>query len=295
MTSNRRIHSAKSQSAMEYLVTFGWAIAIITVVLAGLFSLGVFNNNSSFTQRAHAGACVMTRQSTGLTSTVALTGECTNLQPQFVAQFNGATSLINISGNPIWLNLQSPFTISVWIKINQVGVQQNIFTETSSTAWTTNGFEFYVNPNTLRVNVFGQSSIGSTTVLAPGTWYQVAITFSPPSNFIFYVDGVPAGSGTQTTAYASSYPIYIGNQYPGSTTPFGGDMTNLQFYNGTLSAAEVLGLYTQGIGVEPVRPTNVTGWWQLNGDVNDYSGLSNKGIPSNVAFTTSWTGGYNIP
>lgn len=35
----------KAQSAMEYLMTYGWAILIIAIVLAALFSLGVFNSN----------------------------------------------------------------------------------------------------------------------------------------------------------------------------------------------------------------------------------------------------------
>ncbi len=33
----------KGQSAMEYLMTYGWAILIIAIVLAALFSLGVFS------------------------------------------------------------------------------------------------------------------------------------------------------------------------------------------------------------------------------------------------------------
>jgi hypothetical protein len=36
----------KAQSAMEYLMTYGWAILIIAVVLGALFSLGVFNGSS---------------------------------------------------------------------------------------------------------------------------------------------------------------------------------------------------------------------------------------------------------
>ncbi|MEM0146940.1 MAG: hypothetical protein QW091_01495 [Candidatus Micrarchaeaceae archaeon] len=36
----------KAQSAMEYLMTYGWAILIIAVVLGALFSLGVFNAGS---------------------------------------------------------------------------------------------------------------------------------------------------------------------------------------------------------------------------------------------------------
>ena len=40
---NRRM---RAQSAMEYLMTYGWAILIIAVVLGALFSLGVFSTGS---------------------------------------------------------------------------------------------------------------------------------------------------------------------------------------------------------------------------------------------------------
>ncbi|MCL5430439.1 MAG: hypothetical protein M1504_03095 [Candidatus Marsarchaeota archaeon] len=36
----------RSQSAMEYLMTYGWAILIIAVVLGVLFQLGVFNGSN---------------------------------------------------------------------------------------------------------------------------------------------------------------------------------------------------------------------------------------------------------
>ncbi len=39
-------YSAKAQSAMEYLMTYGWAILIIAVVLGALFQLGVFTTKS---------------------------------------------------------------------------------------------------------------------------------------------------------------------------------------------------------------------------------------------------------
>ncbi len=39
-------NSHKAQSAMEYLMTYGWAILIIAVVLAALFALGVFNGSN---------------------------------------------------------------------------------------------------------------------------------------------------------------------------------------------------------------------------------------------------------
>ncbi len=36
----------KAQSAMEYLMTYGWAILIIAIVLAALYVLGVFNGSA---------------------------------------------------------------------------------------------------------------------------------------------------------------------------------------------------------------------------------------------------------
>ena len=45
-----------AQSAMEYLMTYGWAILIIAVVLAALFGLGVFNL-SSISPRAPPNSC----------------------------------------------------------------------------------------------------------------------------------------------------------------------------------------------------------------------------------------------
>jgi hypothetical protein len=36
----------KAQSAMEYLMTYGWAVLLIAVVLTVLFSIGLFNGNN---------------------------------------------------------------------------------------------------------------------------------------------------------------------------------------------------------------------------------------------------------
>ena len=46
----------KAQSAMEYLMTYGWAILIIAVVLAALYSLGLFNS-AAWGPRASSGSC----------------------------------------------------------------------------------------------------------------------------------------------------------------------------------------------------------------------------------------------
>ena len=37
--------SIRSQSAMEYLMTYGWSILIITVILGALYSVGAFGSS----------------------------------------------------------------------------------------------------------------------------------------------------------------------------------------------------------------------------------------------------------
>ncbi|MDE1873711.1 MAG: hypothetical protein KGI04_01155 [Candidatus Micrarchaeota archaeon] len=54
MNNNRRF--VKAQSAMEYLMTYGWAILIIAVVLGALFSLGVFSSGALLGTSCIAGA-----------------------------------------------------------------------------------------------------------------------------------------------------------------------------------------------------------------------------------------------
>jgi hypothetical protein len=44
----------KAQSAMEYLMTYGWAILIVIIVAAALFALGVFNP-ATYTQQTATG------------------------------------------------------------------------------------------------------------------------------------------------------------------------------------------------------------------------------------------------
>ncbi len=48
-----RTAKKRAQSAMEYLMTYGWAILIIAVTLSVLFSLGLFNSSN-----INASACI---------------------------------------------------------------------------------------------------------------------------------------------------------------------------------------------------------------------------------------------
>ncbi|MEM3181368.1 MAG: hypothetical protein QXY86_03245, partial [Candidatus Micrarchaeaceae archaeon] len=111
MPSARGVPAVKSQSAMEYLMTYGWAILIIAVVLGALFELGVFSSNT-FAPKASPGACQVFRPNGPYTTSfINLEGVCNGELPEYVAYFNGNgfTKQSNL------LNGIPDFTIIAWI------------------------------------------------------------------------------------------------------------------------------------------------------------------------------------
>ena len=97
-------------------MTYGWAILVIAVVLAALYSLGIFNPNS-FAPKASAGSCEVVRPFGPTTSTdVHLEGTCTNMLPKYVAYFTGTGFTSDIK-TPLYFPLSNTINFSVvaWI------------------------------------------------------------------------------------------------------------------------------------------------------------------------------------
>ena len=73
----------RAQSAMEYLMTYGWAILIIAVVLGALFELGVFSG-TFFMPHVPPGSCHVFRPYGPRTvGSINLEGECQGALPQY--------------------------------------------------------------------------------------------------------------------------------------------------------------------------------------------------------------------
>ena len=90
------------QSAMEYLMTYGWAILILTVVIGALYSMGIFGSTTS-APRAQPGSCRVFRPNgPGTTAYINLEGVCTGQLPQFVATFSGSNKKVTVPANPNW-------------------------------------------------------------------------------------------------------------------------------------------------------------------------------------------------
>ena len=80
------LRSKHSQSALEYMMTYGWAILIIVIVAAGLYSLGIFSPTNS------AGTTV-----TGFSSLGSVQAACSGNQGLLITLGNSAGAQINIT------------------------------------------------------------------------------------------------------------------------------------------------------------------------------------------------------
>ena len=287
------MRSLRLQSATEYLMTYGWAILIIAVVLGALFQLGVFNA-STFAPRAPPGACQVFRPNgPGSTTNVNLEGICNGELPQYVGYFsNSIGSGISVAN----LNYYSgvTYTLVVWIKVPQAF---------SNSGWS--DLTWY-NGGGFRFNLLFNSCFGPVTFYRNSSNIQagtgVCLPNSDANVWLFWAGTY---NGTNINSYVNGALV--------ANTPIKGTMTdqaqfqllpdsvpvtyfaNLQAYNTSLTTTEIYALYREGIGGAPIKPQNLVGWWPLNGNANDYSGNNNNGAPTNVVFTNQWLSGYTPP
>jgi len=307
--------SSKAQSAMEYLMTYGWAILIISVVLAALFQLGVFNP-MTFAPKAPPGSCQVFRPNgPGTTSFINLEGVCSGELPQYVGSFQG--TYVQLPNAMPQIAYNYPFTISAWIDrgIIPANFIDNIFGNAIDNGVTNGkGLQFFTddyntNDGALGVVVGANGmiqQIDAAGVTVPlYSFHYVALVYNGAGNFIFYFDGVQYSGGSTTLQFSPTnndgganvlYAAIGARSGSDAWGAFYGMIANVQVYNTSLSANEIQALYLEGIGGAPIRLQNLVGWWPLNGNANDYSGNDNNGqISGNVNFVSNWYSGYTPP
>ncbi len=294
----------KAQSAMEYIMTYGWAILIMGVVLAALFQLGVFSS-INFVSKVQAGACQVYRPYGPWTvSLIALTGECNGGIPQYVAE----SGLGYIKTNTI--PLLNQFTVLAWISNGQSPsgtsgdalLQGDTYLPRSAASYSvemdTNGGLKYTS-NGLQAQPIGSAQLNN---LQYGQWYMIAQTVDPTGNVVTYA--YLSGSTTpQTISYNYANALYqpSGKWCIGSwacslaTYPFNGFIANVQLYNASLSANEIQLIYEEGLAGPPLVLQNLVGWWPLNGNAQDYSGNKYNALTANVGYFTTWINNYTAP
>jgi len=294
------------QSAMEYLMTYGWAILIIAVVLGALFQLGVFNP-MTFAPKAPPGACQVFRPNgPGTTSFINLEGVCSGEMPQYVAAMDGGYINGTITSGFV-ANTPISITETAWVYdpsgadlapvaagSYSYGCQTYLY-EAGLNLLSTNNIE-----NTPRYHgccYDYQASPFNNVNVGDGRWHFIALSYSyPQQQIIFVID-----NNVQTDSWSSSTPtlgglaFWLGRDMCDKWYT-AGYMANVQLYNTSLSANEIQALYLEGIGGAPIDLQHLVGWWPLNGNANDYSGNGNNGqIIGNVNFVSNWYSGYTPP
>ena len=302
---------------MEYLMTYGWAILIIAIILVALFSLGVFNS-ANFAPKAPPGSCQVFRPNgPGTTFDLNLEGECNGELPQYVATgFAGPRSggchnqtylcvsnesCVRIGASESITNIPE-FTYSVWFYASPFALNyssgalllsmNNDSSDITRLIFGQSGLSSMSSgPLNFGATVNGVSKSFNSQPLYPDTWYEATTTFNG-TLFTGYINGAQVQNETFASgnAFVGS-AIYIGcygAQIPSTVQFFNGSIANVQFYNTSLSQSEVKALYDGGIGGAPVDILHIVGWWPLNGNAQDYSGNQNNGGPAPQY--NPWTG-----
>ena len=333
MSIDKKTVSFRSQSAMEYLMTYGWAILIIAVVLGALFSLGIFNS-ATFAPKVQPGGCQVYRPyGPGTSSHISIQGICNNELPEYVMKSTGVggfvfipdsnteSSLANIQGQAMtitaWVYIMGNPFHDIVDKEGQYGMKLNYMSSSGCVVGSENSI---ISANSLGLCLEWDTSANWTGIsyFIPGggfkQWIFLAVSVDG-NNKYWYANGKEIGSGTNDNpntpisyfdenltfgAISQNGPVnaITGNQiYTGfsSNEFFNGTISNIQIYNSSLSPAEISYLYQEGIGGVPVDLNNLVGWWPLNGNTKDYSGNGEDGIPNNMIFTNGWVYSYTPP
>jgi hypothetical protein len=84
-------------------------------------------------------------------------------------------------------------------------------------------------------------NFGTSTATPLNVVKNIVITFSAPSSYICYIDGIQQGTLTTTQTYTTASPT-IGINF-NQSEPYTGKMYKFAYYNRVLTAAEVLQNY----------------------------------------------------
>jgi hypothetical protein len=284
----------KGQNAIEYLLTHMWAFVIIVVVLAALFSLGLFSNNLA--PKAQPGSCYVNRPyGPGTDSYMTITGTCGGQLPEFVAQLSGGSGGI-ITASPVTTATNS-ITMSAWVYWRGTSGNAQIILYNGNSG--SNGYGFFISNGASGVGtdlaiLLGGSSydaISSPPTLPQNVWTFITLTRSS-TTWTVYINGAASGGTGTGNPSTPTTQTAIGTSGSGTCN---GLISNVQFYNTALSANDLTALYIEGIGGAPVSLQNLVAWWPLNGNGNDYSGNNQTGTATNVIYTAQWTTGYTPP
>jgi len=145
--------------------------------------------------------------------------------------------------------------------------------------------------------LYSSATIGSTT-----TQFQYIAATTSGSNYVFYINGVNAGSGTYSGTWDApdfDTPVTIGaqNTSTGGAVFFGGDIAKIRLYNKTLSASDVAQNYYGGPIVTSslysmLDAGNLVSYPKTGTTAYTLTGSVNGTLTNGPSFTPTFGGGW---
>ncbi len=174
-------------------------------------------------------------------------------------QVNGAMEFDNNSRTYIEIPHQSDFdfgtndfTLMAWVKENgdHTGMGNRIFGKGDTSGWKGYGMEIGLT-NKIRFHIAGtnpnyNTTLSDSTVYRGGDKWMFVVGLRESGVLKIYVDGVLAGTGTPPGAIdvSGTYPITIG-RVNNNWDNFDGAIDEVAIWNRSLSAKEILDIYTR--------------------------------------------------
>jgi len=207
----------------------------------------------------------------GMSATNLISGKIGNAY-----SFNGSSTSISNSG----VNITGSFTISAWVKLSVLNLDQKVMTNQAAAGSSTGGYKLGVystNIPEVESPTIDRGSTPTPAAFASGAWH--------------YIQGVYNGSSVSTYVDGSQYEIASTTTGPTSTTPFYigvGEGGNQYYFNGTIDEVRVsnVGKTSDWIKAEYVDQNNPTTFTTVGSTVTN----STNAATISGALTYTWTG-----
>jgi len=192
--------------------------------------------------------------------------------------FDGVDDYVGC-GSDSSLDITEEITVSAWIKLTTLGLEQKILAKAQSS---TKGYEIFIgSDNKIRSRVGAEDNASERDLIGDsvslGNWYHVVMTWDGTTQKLYANGSLSNSKGTSGTSGNPEYDLTVGRRSDASSLFFNGLIDDARVYNRALSAEEVSKLYKG----EWVSDTGLVGHWEMDeghgGQVRDKSGNGNHG------------------
>jgi hypothetical protein len=198
---------------------------------------------------------------------------------------NGTTQFVACPGTTAFLTSCS---WGAWIKCTTTGNEMTVLYHNASS----HSRNLFINSTgKLCFRDQNNTTITSSTTVSDGTWRHVGYTLSSTNVVSLYVNGAFDGSGQFVSMTFSISNVYIG-QAGGAVARYSGLIDDIVSFNVTLSAAQMLELYSNGDSYNVLQHSasaNLQAWWTFD----DY--VSGNTTPDRSGFNRSATLSVSTP